>query len=66
MTVEFALVLAVIAVAWLRDGFLARAVSPVGVSAMAAVLILLLVLAASFGPALQARRTAPAMLLREE
>jgi hypothetical protein len=59
-------VLALIAVAWLRDGFLARAVSPVSVTAMVAVMILVLVLAASFGPALQARRTAPAALLRED
>ena len=59
-------VLAVIAVALLRDGFLARAVSPLGVSAMAAFMVLALVLAASFGPALQARKTAPAMLLRQD
>jgi hypothetical protein len=58
--------LALIAVAWLREGFLARAVSPVGVSALAAVMILVLVLAASLGPAQQARRTAPAMLLRQD
>ncbi len=59
-------VLAVIVVAWLRDGFLARAVSPPSVSAIVALMVLAIVLAASFGPALQARRTAPAMLLRQD
>ena len=59
--------LAVLVVAWLRDGgFLVSAVSPASVSAIAVVMIIALVLAASLGPALQARRTAPAALLRED
>jgi ABC-type antimicrobial peptide transport system permease subunit len=59
-------VLALLVVAWLRDGFLVNAVSPASVSAMAVIMIIALVLAASLGPALQARKTAPAALLRED
>jgi ABC-type lipoprotein release transport system permease subunit len=59
-------VLALLTVSWLRDRFLARAVSPVSVSMMVMLLILALVLAATVGPALQARKTAPAALLRED
>jgi ABC-type antimicrobial peptide transport system permease subunit len=59
-------VLALLVVAWLRDGFLVSAVSPASVSAMSVVMIIALVLAASLGPALQARKTAPAALLRED
>jgi ABC-type antimicrobial peptide transport system permease subunit len=62
----FGSVLALLAVAWLHGGFLTAAVSPVGVSALVALLIFALVLAASFGPAQQARKTAPATLLRED
>ena len=57
--------LAFIAVVLLRDGFVAGAVSPVIVTVWAFVAIVALVLAATLGPALQARRTAPAVLLRE-
>jgi ABC-type antimicrobial peptide transport system permease subunit len=62
----FGSVLALLTVSWLRDRFLARAVSPVSVSMMVMLLILALVLAATVGPALQARKTAPAALLRED
>ena len=57
--------LALIAVVWLRDGFVTSAVSPVIVTGSAALVIVALVLAATLGPAMQARRTAPAVLLRE-
>jgi hypothetical protein len=57
--------LAFIAVAWLRDGFVASAVSAVIVTGLVLLAIVALVLAATLGPALQARRAAPAVLLRE-
>ena len=60
----FGIVLAFLAVAWLREGFVTRAVSPASVSLALALVMLGLIFAASFGPALQARRTAPAGLLR--
>jgi ABC-type lipoprotein release transport system permease subunit len=41
-------------------------VSPAGVSALIVGMIVALILAASFGPARQARRTAPAALLRQD
>jgi hypothetical protein len=62
----FGSLLAFIIVGWLRDGFLTAAVSPLSVSGLAVVMILLLVIAASLGPAAQARQTAPAALLRED
>jgi putative ABC transport system permease protein len=58
--------LAFIAVAWLRDGFVSRSVSPLAVTVVVAVGLVLLLAAASFGPARQAMRTQPAPLLREE
>jgi predicted permease len=60
----FGIVLAFLVVAWLREGFVTRAVSPVIVSLAVALVIVGLIVAATFGPALQARRTAPARLLR--
>jgi predicted permease len=61
----FGAMLAFIVVAWLRDGFLAQAVSPIGVTTMVVLTIVVLVFAASVGPARQARKTAPAELLRQ-
>ncbi|HEX6995498.1 MAG TPA: ABC transporter permease [Gammaproteobacteria bacterium] len=58
--------LAFIAVAWLRDGYVSRGVSPTAVAALVAVGIALLVFAATLGPARHARNTEPAPLLREE
>jgi ABC-type antimicrobial peptide transport system permease subunit len=57
--------LAFIAVVWLRDGFVTRAVSTLIVTGWVLLAIVALVLAATWGPAMQARRTAPAVLLRE-
>jgi len=57
--------LAFIAVVWLHDGFVAGVVSPAVVTGSVVLLIVALVLAATSGPAMQARRTAPAVLLRE-
>lgn len=59
-------VLAYIAVAWLRDDFVTARVAPGPVAALIVLGIVVLVLAASFGPARHARNTAPAPLLREE
>jgi len=58
--------LALIVVAWLRDDFISRDVSPWLVTAAVAIGITLLLMAASLGPARQARRTEPAPLLRED
>ena len=58
--------LAFIVVAWLRDGFVSRDVSPAVVAAVVAVGIAALVFGATLGPARQARNTEPAPLLREE
>jgi ABC-type antimicrobial peptide transport system permease subunit len=58
--------LAFIAVAWLRDGFVSRDTSPFAVTLAVIVGLVLLLALASFGPARQARRTQPAPLLREE
>jgi putative ABC transport system permease protein len=58
--------LAFITVAWLRDGFVSRDVSPLAVTFVVVVGLVLLLAAASFGPARQAMRTQPAPLLREE
>ncbi len=58
--------LAVIAVAWMQDGFIAPEVSPVSVAAMVAVGVIALLLAATIGPAHQAQATDPAPLLKEE
>lgn len=59
-------VLAFISVAWLRDGFVSRSVSPAGVAVLVAIGIAALVIGATLGPARQARNTEPAPLLREE
>jgi ABC-type antimicrobial peptide transport system permease subunit len=58
--------LAFIIVAWLRDDFISRDISPGIVTLSVTVGLVLLLLAASLGPARQARRTRPAPLLREE
>jgi ABC-type antimicrobial peptide transport system permease subunit len=53
-------------VAWLRGDFVSRAISPAVVTLAVVAGLILLLLAASLGPARQARRTQPAPLLREE
>lgn len=58
--------LAFIVVAWLRDGFVSRSVSPAVVALLVAIGIAALVFGATLGPARQARNTEPAPLLREE
>jgi ABC-type antimicrobial peptide transport system permease subunit len=58
--------LAFIAVAWLRGDFVTRAVSPGWVTIWVMVGLVLLLIAASMGPAREARRTQPAPLLRED
>jgi predicted permease len=58
--------LAFILVSWLRDDFLSREVSPGLVTIAVVAGLALLLLAASYGPARQAKRTQPAPLLREE
>jgi putative ABC transport system permease protein len=58
--------LAFIVVAWLRDDFVSRSVSPAAVAALVALGIVALILGATLGPARQARNTEPAPLLREE
>ena len=64
--VVLGLPLAFIAVAWLHDGYVSRDISPYLVSVVAALAIVGMLLAASLGPARQARRTEPAPLLRED
>jgi ABC-type antimicrobial peptide transport system permease subunit len=58
--------LAFIAVAWLRDDFVSREISPTIVTLAVAIGLVLLLAAAGFGPARQARQTQPAPLLRED
>lgn len=58
--------LAFIAVAWLRDDFVSRDISPGAVTFWVIAGLTLLVLAASVGPAREARHTQPAPWLREE
>jgi hypothetical protein len=58
--------LAFIAVAWLRDDYVSRDISPLLVSIVAALALVVMLLAASIGPARQAKRTEPAPLLRED
>lgn len=58
--------LAFIAVAWLRDDFVSREISPFAVTLAVVVGLVLLLAGASLGPARQAMRTQPAPLLREE
>ncbi len=58
--------LAFIAVAWLRDDFVSREISPAVVTLWVIAGLTLLVLAASLTPAREARRTQPAPWLREE
>jgi hypothetical protein len=58
--------LAFIAVAWLRDDFVSREISPTAVTLAVVVGLVLLLAAAGLGPARQARRTQPAPLLRED
>ncbi len=58
--------LAFIGIIWLQDGFIDQAVSPWAVSLLVAAGIAALILLASLGPARQARRMAPADVLRED
>lgn len=58
--------LAFVLVAWLRDDYVSRNVSPLLVTLLVALLLVALLLAASLGPARLARRTQPAPLLRED
>lgn len=58
--------LAFILVAWLRDDFISRDVSPPAVTAAVVGGLVALLLVASLGPARQARRTQPAPLLKED
>lgn len=58
--------LAFIVVAWMRDDFVSNAVSPAAVTAVVVVGIAVLLFGATIGPAIQARNTEPAPLLREE
>ena len=58
--------LAFITVAWLRDDFVSREISPYAVTLAVVVGLVLLLAGASLGPARQAMRTLPAPLLREE
>jgi ABC-type antimicrobial peptide transport system permease subunit len=53
-------------VAWLRDNYVSRDVSPLAVTVSVAIGFAFLLTAASFGPARQARQTQPAPLLRED
>ena len=57
---------AFLTVAWLRDNYIPREMSALAVAALVAGALVLLLLAASFGPARYARRTQPAPLLRED
>lgn len=57
--------LAFIVAAWLRADYASAAISPIAVSVGVMAAMILLVLGASFGPALKACRTEPAPLLRE-
>lgn len=57
--------LAFIVVAWLRDNLLSREISPALVTVWLVAGLTLVLLAASLGPAGEARRTRPALLLRE-
>jgi len=58
--------LAFIAVSWLRGGFVSREISPLVVTLAVVLSLVLLLAAASLGPARQARNTQPAPLLRED
>jgi putative ABC transport system permease protein len=58
--------LAFILVAWLRDDYVSRDVSPYVVTLAVLLGLIGLLLVASFGPARLARRTQPAPLLRED
>jgi hypothetical protein len=58
--------LAFIAVAWLRSDYLSRQVSPGVVAIAVAVGLISMLAAASLGPARRARRTQPAPLLKED
>jgi hypothetical protein len=58
--------LAFITVAWSRDEFLTRQILPLAVSLWAVIGLVVLVLAASLGPARRAMRTQPAPMLRED
>lgn len=60
-----ALPLAVVMVAWLRDFYIPRSISPYAVALVAASSLLVVAVAASIGPARVAQRTHPAQLLRE-
>jgi ABC-type lipoprotein release transport system permease subunit len=53
-------------VAWLRDSYVPRETSALTIAAAVAAALVLLMIAASTGPARSARRTQPAPLLRED
>jgi ABC-type antimicrobial peptide transport system permease subunit len=58
--------LAFLTVAWLRSGYLSREISPALVTVAVCVGLTLLVLGATVGPAREAKRTRPAVFLRED
>jgi ABC-type lipoprotein release transport system permease subunit len=58
--------LAFIVVAWLRDDYVSREISPPIVTLAVLIGLISLLMAAGLGPARQARRTRPAPLLRED
>jgi hypothetical protein len=58
--------LAFILVAWMRDDYLSSEISPGAVTVAVLIGMVVLLLAATYGPARQARRTQPAPLLSEE
>jgi ABC-type lipoprotein release transport system permease subunit len=58
--------LAFIVVAWMRDDFVSREISPGVVCVIVVAGLAALVLLATFGPARRARQIQPASLLREE
>lgn len=62
----FGAMLAFTLVAWLRDEYVSRDISPGAVTIGVVAGLVVLLLLASLGPARQARRTQPAPLLREE
>jgi hypothetical protein len=60
-----AAILAVLAAAWLRDGYVAAVISPGVVAALVMFVLVAIVLMATLGPALQARIAPPASLLND-
>jgi ABC-type lipoprotein release transport system permease subunit len=58
--------LAFIIVAWLRDGFVSREISPLVITVSVVTAVTALLLLASIAPAREAQHTQPASQLREE